>query len=454
MRRSTNRRSAPGPRLDRRLLIAASALVVFGGIIGVTQISRADTNGGASVKAIKINGLDVLANTCDDSRLPQHDGFQKGDRCVTTQFGEVASAGSNASLLITQAPRRVDVNQPFTLLVSTRNLLRDRFLAAGQGGYYVESSLLQGGIVRGHFHTACRMLQNQNAAPNPEPVPAFFVATEDKKGGRAPDTVTINVPGLPQGGTAQCASWAGDGSHRIPMMERANQTPAFDSVRIQVGGGGGGNNGGGQNNGGQNNGGQNNGGQNNGGQNNGGQNNGGNNNGGQNNNGGGQNNGGQQPAQGNGGSQPNPRPSQSTGVAPVKTGADPVAKPPAKPAAVGANNSTKSGTSTTGTKSPAKSTSTKNNSTSNGSVKASGGSSSTANSTKADSEYTLDQGAQPDPGNGQSAKLVAAKGKDSGILALTGANTAAIAGFGSVMLAIGFVGFALSRRRRGHTYYR
>jgi hypothetical protein len=66
-------------------------------------------------------------------------------------------------------------------------------------------------------------------------VPAFFVATEDRQGGRTPDTVAIQVPGLPQAGTAQCASWAGDGSHRIPMMQRANQTPAFDAVRIQVG---------------------------------------------------------------------------------------------------------------------------------------------------------------------------------------------------------------------------
>src|SRR3712207_8007833 len=36
---------------------------------------------------------------------------------------------------------------------------------------------------------------------------------------------------------SQCAVWAGDGSHRIPMMERANQTPAFDTTRIEVGGG-------------------------------------------------------------------------------------------------------------------------------------------------------------------------------------------------------------------------
>jgi hypothetical protein len=118
--------------------------------------------------------------------------------------------------------------------VSTRNLIRDRFLAAGQGGYYVESSVLQDGVVRGHFHTACRMLGSTRTAPEPAPVPAFFVATEDRQGGRTPDTVAIQVPGLPQTGTAQCASWAGDGSHRIPMMQRANQTPAFDAVRIRV----------------------------------------------------------------------------------------------------------------------------------------------------------------------------------------------------------------------------
>jgi hypothetical protein len=60
---------------------------------------------------------------------------------------------------------------------------------------------------------------------------------------------------MPREGTAQCAVWAGDGSHRIPMMERANQTPAFDTTRIQVGGGNNDNNGDNDNN---NNGGDNN----------------------------------------------------------------------------------------------------------------------------------------------------------------------------------------------------
>ena len=217
------------------------------------------------------NGLEVLARDCDGSDLPQHTGFQVAPACVDTAFGEVGAASKNPSLLITDAPRTVAAGQAFQLKVSTRNLVRDRFLAAGAGGYYVESSVLTAeGLVRGHFHTACRMLSSTSEAVDPAPVPAFFVATEDKKGGERPDTVTIQVPGLPQEGTAQCASWAGDGSHRVPMMQRANQTPAFDAVRVKVEGGdeaeeppaeeppadnGGGNNGG--NNGGGDNGGDN-----------------------------------------------------------------------------------------------------------------------------------------------------------------------------------------------------
>ena len=151
-------------------------------------------------------GLGILTNSCDTSTLERHDGFQKGNRCVSTEFGEVGAAANNPTLLITQAPRVVNRNTPFTLQISTRNLIRDRFLAAGQGGYYVESSVLQDGLVRGHFHTACRILQSTRQAPAPEPVPAFFVATEDSRGGAAPDPVNIQVPGLPESGNFQCSS--------------------------------------------------------------------------------------------------------------------------------------------------------------------------------------------------------------------------------------------------------
>jgi len=183
----------------------------------------------------KNNGLDVLARDCSKSKLPPADGFQKAPRCVSTAFGEVAAAGNDPSLLITDSPRLVRPNTAFTLKVSTRNLIRDRFLGAAVGGYYLESSVLKNGIQRGHFHTACRMLSTTRVAPTPDPVPAFFVATQDNGGSATPDTVTVNVTGLPTRGIAQCAVWAGDGSPRIPMMERANQTPAFDAVRILVG---------------------------------------------------------------------------------------------------------------------------------------------------------------------------------------------------------------------------
>jgi hypothetical protein len=193
------------------------------------------TGSAVATPAPSPSGLDVLARDCSGSKLPEHDGFQNGNRCVTTEFGEVADAAKNPSLLIVGAPRQVRVGQTFTLSVSTRNLVRDRFLGAAAGGYYKETSLLNGaGLVRGHFHTACRMLPNQNEAPAPDPVPAFFVATEDGSGSATPDTVKITVAGMPTQGTAECASWAGDGSHRIPMMQRANQIPAFDVVRVRV----------------------------------------------------------------------------------------------------------------------------------------------------------------------------------------------------------------------------
>ena len=216
-------RGAPRPNLNAEGL-SACTLNQNGGAPAVTTPPAAQPG----------NNLGILTDTCETSRLQPHDGFQRGERCVSTEFGEVGAAASNPTLLITRAPQQVRRNQPFTLQISTRNLIRDRFLAAGQGGYYVESSVLQGGLVRGHFHTACRVLGNTRQAPAPEPVPAFFVATEDSRGGATPDTIAIQVPGLAQAGDFQCSAWAGDGSHRIPMMERANQTPALDSVRIRV----------------------------------------------------------------------------------------------------------------------------------------------------------------------------------------------------------------------------
>jgi hypothetical protein len=178
--------------------------------------------------------LEILGNSCENSQMEPHDGFQLGNKCVSTEFGEVGEAANNPTLLISRSPLRVRVNQAFTIQVSTRNLVRNRFLAAKNGGYYRESAYLtEDGLVQGHFHTACRMLTGRQA-PDPEPVPVFFLATEDGNGGAEPDVVTVSIPGLASTGIAQCAAWAGDGSHRVPMMQRANQIPAFDSVRIVV----------------------------------------------------------------------------------------------------------------------------------------------------------------------------------------------------------------------------
>lgn len=213
----------------RRTVLTAVATVALAAplIVGMGQTASAATSG----------STDPLGADCSGSALPPHTGFQIAPACVATSFGEVTEQAKDASLLIVDAPKKVNIGQSITLKVSTRNLVRDRFLAAGAGGYYKESSFLTAdGLTRGHFHTACRMLTDAVNAPPPDRQ-AIFKATEDGGGGATPDTVTVTVGGLPHRGTAQCAVWAGDGSHRVPMMQFANQIPAFDAVRIKVGDG-------------------------------------------------------------------------------------------------------------------------------------------------------------------------------------------------------------------------
>jgi hypothetical protein len=179
------------------------------------------------------NGLVVLGRDCTKSGLPLHDGTQASPACVNTEMGEIAAKDKLPSLLITDAPRVVGMNQAFTLKVATRNLNRNRFLGAKAGGYYLESSFLDdNGLQQGHFHTACRILPTTREAPDSSVDPQFFLATEDGKSDTAP--VTIPVPAIGKPGILQCTSWAGDGSHRTPMMTQANETPAIDSVRILV----------------------------------------------------------------------------------------------------------------------------------------------------------------------------------------------------------------------------
>ena len=136
------------------------------------------------------NGLDVLGRDCTNSGLPPHTGFQEAKaQCVETAMGAVANENNLPSLLITEAPEQVAVGAAFELKVSTRNLVRDRFLGAAAGGYYLEASFLDGkGLQRGHFHTACRILLVDRRAPDSKGAPEFFVATQDNGGGKAPDS--------------------------------------------------------------------------------------------------------------------------------------------------------------------------------------------------------------------------------------------------------------------------
>ena len=499
MRRSAYRRAAAAPSgRNRRLFAVGAVITALGATVAFAQISGAATVETRDSGAGKVvNGQVILTDTCVDSNLAPHTGFQDASRCVSTEFGEVGAAQDNPSLLITEAPRTVAANTPFTLTISTRNLIRDRFLAAGKGGYYVESSVLSNGLVRGHFHTACRMLPSTDEAPAADPVPAFFVATEDSKGGATPDEVSIQVPGLPTEGTAQCASWAGDGSHRTPMMVRANQTPAVDSVRIVVRNGGGGNTGGGNdggNTGGGNNGGNtgggdnggNTGGGNNGGGNNGGGNTGGGNTGGGNNGGntGGGNNGGNTGGGNTGGGTTNPpatAPAQGNPTTaptvkddftpdpttPAKPPTKATTKAPTKPAtttkpATNGGKPANSGTSNGGSTSSDDGTSDSTGGSTSGGTSADEGTTPekttkapkprATTSAAADYTYSNDDG-QFNSGNKAPVADQVAQAKaesarnDEGLLARTGSNTVAVVGGAAVLLLVGLSIMAFTRRR-------
>lgn len=225
--------------------VITSAVVFAVALTGSTASAHEGHNHGDGpvVTSPTVSTLTPIADSCDDDALAGlelHNGFQSDkSQCVDTQFGATTDFNRNPTLLITKAPLVVRKGQNIVLKVSTQNLLRDKFLAAGDGGYYIESATLDGnGFTRGHFHTGCRRLDDRRNAPEPFRLNADgtnrFVATEDSKGGDRPDTVTVTIPGFDKSGVVQCAAWAGDGSHRIPMMSFANEIPAFDAVRVIV----------------------------------------------------------------------------------------------------------------------------------------------------------------------------------------------------------------------------
>lgn len=235
--------------MSRRRVVAATAATVGVLVVAFVAVFAPAASAGPRPAANPASSFDVkskepITDICKDTKLQAHTGFQIGPACADTEFGEVADQAHNPSLLITSAPDQVRSGQDFTIKFSSKNLIRDRFLAAGAGGYYAEGAVLDAktGLTHGHAHIACRVLASDNTAPDQAAVPAFFLAIEDGKGGAKADTVTVKVPGknaagnvtFPRGADIQCSVWAGDGSHRVPMMQRANQTPAFDSVRIAI----------------------------------------------------------------------------------------------------------------------------------------------------------------------------------------------------------------------------
>jgi hypothetical protein len=189
----------------------------------------------ASASSSTAAPLDIIATDCSKSTLAPHTGFQDPNRCVSTSIGEVSELAKNPTAMIVTFPENgVAVNTPFTVTISTRNIIRDRFLAAGVGGYYAETALLNAqGFARGHAHFGCRVLSNTNEAPAPVRSD-FFVAIEDSAGSATPDKITVNVTGLPRAGIANCALWLGDDTHKTPSMQFANEQPGFDVVRFEV----------------------------------------------------------------------------------------------------------------------------------------------------------------------------------------------------------------------------
>jgi hypothetical protein len=179
--------------------------------------------------------IDIQQTNCSESNLQAHTGFQDANRCVSTDHGEVGELAKNPTALIIEFPEDgVRVNTPFTITISTQNIIRNRFLGAAVGGYYAEMDELNAqGFAQGHAHLGCRILNNTDEAPDPTRSD-FFVAIEDSVGGDSPDSIVVNVSGLPRAGIANCALWLGANSHRVPLMQFANSIPGFDAVRFQV----------------------------------------------------------------------------------------------------------------------------------------------------------------------------------------------------------------------------
>src|SRR6266511_394231 len=209
--------------LSRRVLIVA---VVAGALLGVIGIVSAQE---AQQPPRGQNGDAPLSKACGDSPLTVNDGFQKGNTCVAVDSGEVSD--KTPAVLITRAPRRVAAGQDFQISISSRNVVRDRFLAAATGGYYAERSVLNPqGIQRGHSHVWVQDIGSGRTAPDADAAPLdFFKAVEDNGDG----DFTLTITALTAGNKKLCVNDA-DGSHRTAMTKAAKLAMPYDCVRLFV----------------------------------------------------------------------------------------------------------------------------------------------------------------------------------------------------------------------------
>ncbi len=169
---------------------------------------------------------------------PPHDGFQKAPACVSTAFGEVrpsrqgpVAAHHRLPAAVVRAEHRVHAQgqhqQPGARPVPRRGgrRLLPRELRAQR----------QGHPARALPHRVPDAVQPERPRPTPPRCPPSSWRRRTTAAAPPRTRCRSTSPVCRRRGIAQCTVWAGDGSHRIPMMERANQTPAFDSVRILVG---------------------------------------------------------------------------------------------------------------------------------------------------------------------------------------------------------------------------
>jgi hypothetical protein len=220
--------------MSRRLAVIAivtGAMIGFVGAVGAQEAGTPAVEPGSQLDPN--NPSQTGERSCRASNLPRHDGFEKSGTCVQTQMGEVSDRSPSA--LITSVPENAAAGEAFQITASVRNVVRDRFAPAAKGGYYLfMSQLNEAGLTHGHAHIYVQNIGDAGAAPDSDAAPLdFFKAVEDGGGGAAPDTITVDVPGLQAGSYRACVT-LGDSSHRLPLTKAAKIAAGMDCVRFTI----------------------------------------------------------------------------------------------------------------------------------------------------------------------------------------------------------------------------